>query len=157
MRRLLLVLALAGCTNPPDPKLVQPKLKNFLTEKMRVAHYQSIRTDLDSRARPPTKYAEATNGLVFTIRHNALIDDNPLTMCTWVFESRAARDASKAGVFQQVLDDIKKENRFGRAYAIDRGGLHLLIYFEAAEIGLANAMQSLSREIELGLDDEFKS
>jgi hypothetical protein len=152
----LLALAAAACTTPPDPKVMQPKLRNYLTEKMRVAHYQSIRTDQDSRARAPTKYVDAIQGLVFTIRHTALYEDEPITMGTWVYESQKARDAAKSGGFQQVLDDIKKEDRFARAYAIDGGGLHLLVYFESKGIGLANAMQSLQREIGLGLDEEMK-
>ena len=157
MRTLLLAaLACAACSTPPDPKVMQPKLKNYLTEKMRVAHFQNIRTDQDSRARAPTKYVDAIQGLVFTIRHTALLDDIPLTMCTWVYESQKARDVAKAGGFQMVMDDIKKEDRFARAYAVDGGGLHLLVYFEAQGIGLANAMQSLQREIMLGLDEEMK-
>src|SRR5579871_1695754 len=153
MRLLACALAIAGCTSSVNPAELKPKWKNYLTEEMRKGGWRDIRTDEDSRARAPTKYAEATKGLVFSLRHAAKMGDTPGTICTWAFDSRSSREASMSGPFNQLTDDLNRENKLYKVYRLDEGDLHLLLYMESPSLSLANQFQLLDRAVHEHLAD----
>ncbi len=147
LRTLPLLMLLAGCSSQINVGEVKPKLKGYLTEQMRKAGWRDIRTDEDSRARPPTKYADATKGVLFTLRHAAKFDGNPGTVCTWVFSSAAARDASKNGPYNAITDDLNRENKYFKLYSFNLGELPVLMLVEAPSLSLANQFQMLERAL----------
>ena len=144
---LICALGLSGCPGS-DPAGEREKLRNYLTERVRKRGWRDLRTDEDSRARPPTKYAEATRGLSFAIRHRAKFEDHPVTMSTWVYRSRKARDAAKAP-FQAIVDDLSREPQVLHMKALDFAApeLHLYLLMESPGLALANEFQFVTREI----------
>jgi hypothetical protein len=146
----------AGCAQPININDVKPKLKAYLTEVMRTHGCSAIHTDEDSRARAPTKFADATVGLAFTIRHTVTIGGTPATISTWAFHTQAARDASKSGPFGAITDELSKAGIMFKVYAMDAGDLHLLFLMESKEMSPSNQFQLIFKEISAHGDDILK-
>jgi hypothetical protein len=146
-------LACAACSSA-NPAAEKVKLRNYLTEQMRKNGWSGMHTDEDSRARAPTKYAEATKGLVFTIRHSARHDDMNATIVTWVYQDRAARDAAREP-FRAIQDDLGKANLVDRSWPLDVEApeLHALMLMESPSMSMANQFQLLFGEVQRHLED----
>ena len=141
------LLLVAGCKSS-DPQAWKPKLKTYLTERLRKHGFRDLRTDDDSRARPPTKYQGATKGLAYALRHTAKFEEVPVTVGTWVYAGKAARDAAKAP-FQDITADLAKEQRAYKWWPVDFADpdLHLLMVMDAPELSVENHMQLVHKEM----------
>ena len=157
MKRILASLLLAACSLAAcsalssDPAPFRQPLKYFISEQMRARGLTVTLTDDDPLARPPTKYAAATKDLAYTIRHSGRYEESPVTLVTWVYKTKKARDAAKEPFAEIPADHKKHEVLSSKWEALDGGDLHIILFMESPNTSLGNQFELLMRAIRDGL------
>ena len=141
---------LGGCSDA-DPAPYKAPLKLFLSERLRAQDFFVDLTDEDPRARPPTKYDDATKGIAFALRHNVHYrKETPVVVATWIFESEKAARLAKEPM-QGIIADLKKQAMLYKMVPLETKELHGYLLMESSSPALSNVFELVARDVQGGI------